>query len=263
MPTTYAHYRFGCDALNIMPSEIRSIVYANREIYDFGVHGPDLLFYYNPIYKNSVNRLGYATHERTGNSFFQQAAKTVNASLRWSESLSYAIGVLCHFALDRECHPYVAVKEQTGTSHSLIEASFDRFLMQKDNLVPSQYRITEHLIPSQETALLISEFYPPVSADQMLYAQYSMIFWLNMLNMKSGIPRKLVENSLGLLKLSAYKDMLVQVDDVPLCKDSDAQLFSLYYQALKLFNELLPEFIEYLQTGKPLGINFSHTFGAE
>ena len=49
MPTTYAHYRFGCDVLAAMPTDLREIVEKHRQLFDFGVHGPDLLFYDKPF----------------------------------------------------------------------------------------------------------------------------------------------------------------------------------------------------------------------
>ena len=117
MPTTYAHYRFGCDALHSLPAEAQKIIAQNRDLFDFGVHGPDLLFYYMPLGKNHVNQMGYRSHERTGRDFFTQTAETVNTAKDRNAALAYLYGVLCHFTLDRECHPYVARTEQTGVSH--------------------------------------------------------------------------------------------------------------------------------------------------
>ena len=80
MPTTYAHYRFGCDVLAAMPTDLREIVEKHRQLFDFGVHGPDLLFYDKPFSSTRINAIGYASHERTGADFFAQAVKALKAS---------------------------------------------------------------------------------------------------------------------------------------------------------------------------------------
>ena len=47
MPSTYAHRRFGANVLEHLPDELRAQLEQNRELYDIGLHVPDLLFYYH------------------------------------------------------------------------------------------------------------------------------------------------------------------------------------------------------------------------
>ena len=47
MPSTYAHRRFGANVLDHLPAPLREKLEAHRELYDIGLHGPDLLFYYH------------------------------------------------------------------------------------------------------------------------------------------------------------------------------------------------------------------------
>ena len=57
MPTTYAHFQFGQGCLTKLPSEwIRSID-RRPSLYNFGVQGPDLLFYAKPWSKIIQNKL--------------------------------------------------------------------------------------------------------------------------------------------------------------------------------------------------------------
>ena len=44
MPTTYAHYKFGKEVISALPRPLQSSIENNRELFDIGVHGPDLLF---------------------------------------------------------------------------------------------------------------------------------------------------------------------------------------------------------------------------
>ena len=59
MPTTYTHYRFGKDVLDALPRRIRTAMETNRELFDIGLHGPDILFYYRALIPNSVSGQGY------------------------------------------------------------------------------------------------------------------------------------------------------------------------------------------------------------
>ena len=59
MPSTYAHYRFGKDVLGRLPAKQKQDIQAHPDLYNIGLHGPDLLFYYKPISHNPVNQLGF------------------------------------------------------------------------------------------------------------------------------------------------------------------------------------------------------------
>ena len=73
MPSTYAHRRFGADVLVQLPRELREKITPYRPLYDMGLHGPDLMFYYRALQSNPVNRLGNAMHEQPGAVFFERA----------------------------------------------------------------------------------------------------------------------------------------------------------------------------------------------
>ena len=75
MPTTYTHYRFGKDVLDALPRRIRTAMETNRELFDIGLHGPDILFYYKPLRPNPVNQIGYDLHGHSGKEFFERAKK--------------------------------------------------------------------------------------------------------------------------------------------------------------------------------------------
>ena len=105
MPSTYAHRRFGADVLVQLPRELREKITPYRPLYDMGLHGPDLMFYYRALQSNPVNRLGNAMHEQPGRVFFTRARGVVNKAKNRDAALAYVLGFLCHFALDSTCHP--------------------------------------------------------------------------------------------------------------------------------------------------------------
>ena len=80
MPSTYAHRRFGADVLVQLPRELREKITPYRPLYDMGLHGPDLMFYYRALQSNPVNRLGNAMHEQPGRVFFTRARGVVNTA---------------------------------------------------------------------------------------------------------------------------------------------------------------------------------------
>lgn len=261
MPTTYAHYRFGCDVLKTLPAGAKTMIEKNRSLFDFGVHGPDLLFYYMPLGKNHVNQTGYKSHERTGRDFFTQAAQTASSAENRDAALAYLYGVLCHFALDRECHPYVGRKEKTGVSHSAIEASFDRYLMEKDGLDSVSHKVTGHLHPTPDSARIIAPFYAPIQKEEVYQAQRSMRFYLNLL-VASGVKRKALLRAMELAGKPSMGDMFVPLHQNLACADSDEILFSHYQSALELYRSLFAE-LNALLAGDTdaLGAGFDHTFG--
>lgn len=50
MPSTYAHYRLGQEVLDNLTGGIKSTILNHKELYDIGLHGPDILFYYKPLF---------------------------------------------------------------------------------------------------------------------------------------------------------------------------------------------------------------------
>ena len=55
MPSTYAHYRMGQEVAKQLSGSVREIIMDNKELYDIGLHGPDILFYYHPLKEDPVN----------------------------------------------------------------------------------------------------------------------------------------------------------------------------------------------------------------
>ena len=126
MPSTYAHRRFGADVLALLPDGLRATLEQHRELYDMGLHGPDLMFYYKALQSNPVNRLGNTMHEQKGEVFFTRARTVVENATDKSAALAYVLGFVCHFALDSTCHPYVeAYVRESGVGHCEIETEFD------------------------------------------------------------------------------------------------------------------------------------------
>jgi len=100
MPTTYTHYRFGHDVMRRLNPRYHQVIESYQELFDAGLHGPDLLFYYHALSGNDVIRLGNQLHRETGRSFFEHAGEIVKMGTSGAH-IAYVFGFLCHFALDR------------------------------------------------------------------------------------------------------------------------------------------------------------------
>lgn len=81
MPSTYAHYRMGQEVLKQLSCPVREIIMENKELYDIGLHGPDILFYYHPLKVNRVNSIGYGLHEHSGKYFLREQRWSLRKAL--------------------------------------------------------------------------------------------------------------------------------------------------------------------------------------
>lgn len=151
MPTTYAHYKFGKEVTGALPKQFQKSIESNQELFDIGVHGPDILFYYKVFTTNHVNTTGYELHDQPAYAFFLQASQVIKRSLDQDAARAYIDGFICHFALDSECHKYIEKMIQvSGISHSEIEMEFDRMLLTEDFINPVSYLGTNHVHPTSK-----------------------------------------------------------------------------------------------------------------
>lgn len=263
MPSTYAHYRMGREVWQALSGRERERIDAYPELYLIGLHGPDILFYYHALSSNPVNAIGYGLHAKPGKTFFEQARMAVQHSPEQDAALSYAYGVLNHFALDVSCHAYVDEKiAASGVTHTEIEVEFDRSLMLKDGLNPVTHVLTDHIQPSLGNAEVIAPFYPGATEKQIQKALHSMIFQNRMLLCSSALKRQLIYTVLRLT--GNYREMhglIVNPHGNPACEDSNARLLELYSLAIQRGKDFICGFDAYLKGETELPPIFDFTFG--
>ena len=101
MPAVYAHRRFGEKVLAACQNDVaRTAIESYPDLYNIGLQGPDILFYYDPLRKNAYKAAGDAMHNAPAAPFFEAGAAHVNGRPEGQALLSYLLGFLCHFALD-------------------------------------------------------------------------------------------------------------------------------------------------------------------
>ena len=265
MPSTYAHYRFGCEVYCHLPEEVSARISKYRTLYLTGLHGPDLMFYYRPLCANPVNQIGYQLHDWTGRALIERGARVVKESSSYGGAWAYLCGVVCHFTLDSLCHPYVEEKiRRSHVTHTEIEGAFDRALMVHDGINPISHRLADHIIPSKESAEIIAPFYAPATVEQVYQAMGSMIKNCNLLTAPSAGKRRLVR---AILKLSGnYPEMhgmMITRERDPQFSDSDRELYRLYRKGIREAPAMIEEMTEHLERGRRLGKRFDHTFGVK
>jgi len=73
MPATYTHFRFGQDVKQRLPKGLRKIVDLHEDLFDIGLYGPDILFYYHAAVANPVSLTGFRMHKRNAYGFFKRS----------------------------------------------------------------------------------------------------------------------------------------------------------------------------------------------
>lgn len=147
--------------LGLMPADVRGTAKRHRQLFDVGLHGPDPLFFYRSVFSGKAHRMGRKFHLQTGGEFFSRVCR--NLRLEPSEGAqAYLYGVLCHYALDAQCHGLTAQSNGESFLYPMeVEREFDRFLMELDgDSLPEEMHLAEHMLLTDQEYRLISRFYP-------------------------------------------------------------------------------------------------------
>ena len=176
MPATYAHYRFGAAMLGKVPADVGCVVKRHRRLFDVGLHGPDLFFFYLPMFHTDIGRLGSKFHHQTGKEFFSRVCRSLRLEPS-EEGQAYLYGTLCHYALDSCCHPLIIKWSEEGiASHSSIETEFDRLLLEMDGKNPPYgMRLTTHMTLTDPECEVVARFYPGAEAKHIRESLRGMV----------------------------------------------------------------------------------------
>lgn len=269
MPSTYAHYIFGQKIYRNLTGNLKNIVGEHPQLYNIGLHGPDIFFYYKPLRNNPVNSLGFKMHNQPASDFFAKAAYILrdlrsDHALR-NAGLAYILGFICHFALDSTCHGYIENKiRKTGITHTEIEAEFDRYLMIRDHLNPSTHHLADHIHPTRKNAQVIQSFFGQFSQHQIRKALSSMVWYSDLLAAPGAFKRQILYM---VLKLSGNPleicHRIMTREARPECQDSCLRLEKLMGKASVCCLSLIDSYIDFLYDDIPLDKYFVRTFGPE
>lgn len=260
MPAAYAHYVFGKNVYKRLPAPVKQVIRENREAYLLGLHGPDLLFYYYPVCKNRINRLGSRMHHQIASDFFMESRR------RYQERpsyvlLSYLLGFICHYTLDSECHSYISdYMEEYKVSHSAIETELDRALLKKDGKDPVRYHYTRHLHRDADTEAAIASVLKVTEKQvdrSILGFHWTIRFFQCPDKRKEAILRFLF----GTCGRNAFVCGLIMSERIhPGCEKSTEFLKGRMEEAVDTAVKLICEYYKKMDTHQALSVRFERDF---
>lgn len=148
MPANYAHRVFGATVLSALSPSVTKRLEDHLPLFQMGLHGPDLLFYYMPVFSTPLGKLGYSLHSHTGREVISTMLDAIPSlpEEQQDAALSYTMGFICHYLLDSACHPYVEQLVKAGkASHCVIEGEFELWLIVRDEKDPLGESPVSHL----------------------------------------------------------------------------------------------------------------------
>jgi len=144
MPDFWTHLIAGEEiAAEIDNKEIKSLLDQNYQLFNYGSQGADFFFYNDFLPWQRAKRgpeKGKMIHSLSGKKLFSEILITYKKrgvynqaqlpdSRLWQHNLVYLLGFISHYALDRECHPFIIENGGRDEKHKLIEASIDIYIM--------------------------------------------------------------------------------------------------------------------------------------
>lgn len=255
MPSTYAHTRFARQAARTLPEAAQRSIRRFPQLFDVGAQGPDLFFFYQPLFPTGMGGLGKWFHDLSGREFFEQAARHY-ADFPSEGAMVYLYGVLCHYALDSLCHRRIlSVGKDPG--HTELEAEFDRVLLTRDGQEPPhRQNLGKHLRLTWGECVTVAGFYPPATAYTLRRSLTVMTAVCRAMTMKS---RRLLH---ALLRLGGERSAQAAMYTRPnhRCAGLIPQLDMLYDRALETYPSLAQQLLHHMEDGTPLGGEFDVTF---
>lgn len=146
MPDFWTHLIAGEEiTAGIKDDAVKSLLNSNYQLFNFASQGADF-FFYNDFWPWQTDKegpeKGELVHSLSGKKLFAEVLKVYKKeglyleselpeSEYWQHNLVYLLGFISHYALDRDCHPFILQNGGRGKKHKLIEASIDIYIMQK------------------------------------------------------------------------------------------------------------------------------------
>ena len=261
MPANFAHYRFGSQILPTLPADVRRPIQRFRRLYDIGLHGPDIFFYYNILTDTPVGKLGNKFHRMTGREFFGMVCRRLR--LEPTEAgQAYLYGLLTHYCLDSVCHPFIHETIAHGKiGHTEMETEFDRYLLELDGKpAPERVDISPHMKLTKGECVTVSGFYPTATPAHILQSVQTMAGVSRFLATPSGNSRVWMQKAAEKVinKLSPFI-----MGDSPNknCAHLNEELKECYDKAISLYPVLLEQLTAHMTYNAPLGEEFENPFG--
>lgn len=255
MPAAYAHYYFGEQCKACLPEPFRQLADERRSLWDYGVQGPDLLFYNLAPWRPGINRQGVRIHNAPGANFFTLAKDILKEErVDPEEGLLYTLAFISHFALDSTCHSYIERKvELSSLSHCRIEAQYDAHMLRLSGVEhPQAYRRANLMTPNRRDAKLMSAFLE-VKPEIVLATMHTYALCLMVMRPPTDKARNRRYRIGKALPIGGHlEDLLMdnRIDEE--ADDSNMRLDKLRELALERFKNLSTNFLAFLNDEEDL-----------
>lgn len=138
MPNLITHIWFGEEVLKNLPENIAEHIAKHKKAFILGNLGPDFMY--------ALRELGFSTRSYPNELHHNRQHETFEAIAKYlrnndnPEAFSYAMGMICHYAADKNlhsyvnalCEGYVSVElggEAMPTAHGFIESAIDTYII--------------------------------------------------------------------------------------------------------------------------------------
>jgi len=257
MPANYAFHRFGAEALRALPEKQRRPIQRFRRLYNGGLHGADLFFYFRPLMQSAVGELYQTYHSMTGREFFAQACELLKQNP--SEGASACLyGLLAHYCLSIQLTALFREQNILSTvSRTELEVELDRYLLCLDGKTPAhQQDESASYKMTRGECVTVSLFFPPATAANIHTAYKGLMFWTRrMAAKKRGFTETLLKTAPGTFRHQMMPDHANHK-----CLHLDGAMAACLDQALELYPEMAAQLTAYRENGTPLGELFAPTF---
>jgi hypothetical protein len=242
--------------MEALPPQIRKSVRRFRQLYDVGLHGPELFRFPGALGAISASNVVKKYHGQSGKVFFERAGRMLR--LHPSEgATAYLYGLLACYALRSLTEPYLS---RQGGRRAAVEMEFDRYLLVMDKKGPPHlFDRSSHIRLTPGECGTVASFFPPASSGLVEGCTKTMADRIRALALPAGLRRQVLERSLE----SAGKDpagVLMPTRGPALPPVSDGDLTRLFELAERRFAVLAEQMGAYLRRGTPLGADFSGEF---
>lgn len=257
MPANYAFHRFGIAALRTLPEKQQRPIQRFRRLYNGGLHGADLFFYFRPMMQSPVGELYHTYHSMTGREFFTQACDLLKQNPS-EGAVACLYGLLANYCLNtRLTALFRTAMAGTDLNRTELEVELDRYLLSQEGKTPahrqdesSSYKMT------RGECVTMSLFFPPATAANTHGAYRSMMFWTRrMAAQKRGLTETILKTAPGTFRYQMMPDHANHR-----CLHLDGAMAACLTEALTLYPEMAARLTAYREEGTPLGDLFEATF---
>lgn len=256
MPANYAFHRFGAEALETLPSRLQRPIQRFRRLYNGGLHGADLFFWFRPMLQSPVGELYHTYHGMTGQEFFAQACELLKQNPS-EGGLACLYGLLANYCLNTQLTPLIREASAENLSRVELEVELDRHLLCLDGRTPAHEQdVCAGLKMTRGECVTMSLFFPSATPANTYAAYRSMVFWSRrMAAKKRGLTAALVKAGRG-----AFRDQMMPDHANHRCLHLDGAMADCCARALELYPEMARQLTAYREEGTPLGSLFAPTF---